>query len=498
MSIYLGIDIGTQSVKALCYDAQLLQLGAVSTSPLEIISEPDGTREQLALWWITAIQDCLSQIEPDIKARVVALGVSGQQHGFVPLAADGTVLTPVKLWCDTATIAECEQITANFGGEERCIDEVGNAILPGYTAPKIRWLKNHRPEEYERLAAVLLPHDYVNFYLTGERAMEYGDASGTGLLDVRSRSWHSGMLVAVDDCRDLKKCLPKLIEPNACVGQLQAEVAAELGLPAGIPVSSGGGDNMMAAIGTGNVVPGRLTVSLGTSGTLFAYSDSPIVDASQRLAAFCSSTGGWLPLLCTMNCTVSTELTRDLLDVSIEELDERVASVPPGANGVMTLPFFNGERSPNLPRGKGCITGLDADNYSPNNLLRSAMESAVYGLRTGLEAFREQGCDIQSIRLTGGGSRSATWRQMVADVFNLPVTVQRIDEGAALGAVLQALWMHSTRQGTETSIAEIVDEHLQIQPTLSCEPNADVAMAYREHYQHYLRHVDAIAPLYRS
>jgi len=497
MSIYLGIDIGTQSVKALCYDAKRRQLAAVSSSGLDLISEMDGTREQLAEWWLVAINDCLSQIDSGIRQRVVAIGISGQQHGFVPLAADGSVLAPVKLWCDTVTVAECEQITANFGGEQRCIAEVGNAILPGYTAPKIRWLKNHRPDEYQRLATILMPHDYVNFYLTGERVMEYGDASGTGLLDVRSRSWHGGMLAAVDEDRDLASCLPPLVEPEACVGQLRADVAAALGLPPGIPVSSGGGDNMMAAIGTGNVVSGRLTVSLGTSGTLFTFSNSPIVDEAGRLAAFCASSGGWLPLLCTMNCTISTELTRRLLQVEIDELDERVAAVPLGANGVMTLPFFNGERSPNLPRGKGCILGLDDSNYSPDNLLRSAMESAVYGLRAGLDVFREQGCDITAVRLTGGGSRSAVWRQMVADIFDLPVTVQHIDEGAALGAALQALWMHSDQHGSGASIALIADEHVEIDSSRSCDPNTEAVTAYKQHYEHYLQHVDAVSPLYR-
>ena len=496
MSTYLGIDIGTQSVKVLCYDAVTREVMAVASAPLALVSESDGTREQQAHWWTDAVYGCLAQIDGEIRQAVVAIGISGQQHGFVPLAADGTVLTPVKLWCDTATVAESEQITAAFGGPQRCISEVGNAILPGYTAPKIRWLKNHRPDDYRRLDTILLPHDYINFYLTGERAMECGDASGTGLLDVRRRDWHGGMLAAVDADRDLRQCLPPLVAPESAVGQLRVDVAETLGLPAGIPVASGGGDNMMAAIGTGNVAPGRLTVSLGTSGTLFAYADQPVVDEAGALAAFCASTGGWLPLLCTMNCTVSTELTRDLLRVSVAELDERVAAVPPGANGVMTLPFFNGERTPNLPNGKGCILGLDDSNYSADNLLRSAMESAVYGLRTGLDAFRRHGAEIRDIRLTGGGSRSATWRQMVADVFNLPVSVQRVDEGAALGAALQALWMQQSQQGQPVAIVDLVDAHLETDPQRACEPQAASASAYSNHYQSYLRHVAAVSPLY--
>ncbi len=496
MSIYLGIDVGTQSAKVLCYDAAQCDVVAMSSSPLALISDSDGTREQRAEWWLTALAHCLAQIDPNIKQAVVAIGVSGQQHGFVALAADGSVLAPVKLWNDTTTIAECEQITESFGGEQRCIRELGNAILPGYTAPKIRWLKNHRPEAYKRLDTILLPHDYINFYLTGERAMEAGDASGTGLLDVRTRCWHKGMLAAVDDKRDLGQCLPPLLEPRDAVGQLRPEVAAELGLPSGIPVASGGGDNMMAAIGTGNVTPGNMTVSLGTSGTMFAFSDKPIVDEGGRLAAFCASSGGWLPLLCTMNCTVATELTRNLLGVSLDDLDQRIAKVPVGANGVVTLPFFNGERTPNLPRGKACILGLDDSNYTTDNLLRSAMESAVYGLRYGLDVFRELGCAPEKICLTGGGSHSAPWRQMVADVFDMPVVVPSVAEGAALGAALQALWMHQSKEGCGDSIVNLVDEHLQIDPVRSCQPNATSVRIYREHYEHYQRHVKAILPLY--
>lgn len=496
MSIYLGVDIGTQSVKALCYDAELRQVIATSSAVLKLHSGSDGSREQQAEWWLDALRDCLAQIDPAIKQAVVAMAVSGQQHGFVPLSAGGQVLAPVKLWCDTSTVAECDQITTNFGGSERCIREVGNAILPGYTASKIRWLKNHRSDEYQRLATILLPHDYINYFLTGERVMECGDASGTGLLDVRSRQWHVGMLAAVDEDRDLMQCLPPLVESGSVIGQLRGALAAELGLPADIPVSSGGGDNMMSAIGTGNTAPGRLTVSLGTSGTLFAFSDKPVVDEKGSLAAFCSSTGGWLPLLCTMNCTVSTELTRDLFQVPLDTLDQRIDSVSPGSHGVVTLPFFNGERSPNLPNGKGCILGLDEANYSPDNLLRSAMESAVYGLRTGLDAFVAEGCTVDSVRVTGGGSQSATWRQMVADIFALPVLIQEVDEGAALGAALQALYMQQSSPGSPDSIVGLLDEHLTIDHKRSCDPCKETAAIYNEHYHSYLRHVAAVTPIY--
>jgi xylulokinase len=269
-----------------------------------------------------------------------------------------------------------------------------------------------------------------------------------------------------------------------------------LGLRRGIPVASGGGDNMMAAIGTGNVVAGRLTVSLGTSGTLFASADKPIIDPQGALAAFCSSTGDWLPLLCTMNCTVATELTRHLFALDTAQLEHRVGTVPVGSHGVMTLPFFNGERSPNLPRGKGCILGLDDRNYTLDNLLRSAMESVVYGLRAGLDRFSEYGCAVSELRLTGGGASSAVWRQMVADIFNIPVRVPTVGEGAALGAALQALWTYQREQGVNIVLQELVDTHLKLDPARACVPQQAAVTAYGEHYRQYLRHVAAITPLY--
>ena len=489
--MYLGIDVGTQSVKALLFDPDTSGVAAVYASPLDLTSRDDGTREQLAEWWVTALRDAVTGLPADLRKAVRGMGVSGQQHGFVPLDAHGEVLAPVKLWCDTATTVECTEITASFGGADALIAELGNPILPGYTASKILWLRKHRPDAYAELATVLLPHDYINFLLTGERVMEAGDASGTGLLNVYTRSWHDGVVSMIDPDGRLAAALPVLVPPDQPVGSLRAEIATDLGLPPGIPVSPGGGDNMMAAIGTGSVASGRMTVSLGTSGTLFAGADAPVVDPGGNLAAFCSSTGHWLPLVCTMNCTVATELGRSLFDLGIAALEAEVSATEPGAGGVMTLPFFNGERTPNLPAGRGCVLGLTEANYRRGNLLRSAMESAVYGLRAGLDTFRALDCPIDSIRLTGGGAGSASWRQMVADVFDMPVQVQKNDEGAALGAALQALWL---AEGGD--LAALVDSHLSLDDARSCEPETDVVQAYAGHYQDYLRHVQAITPLY--
>jgi xylulokinase len=234
-SHYLGIDIGTQSVKALLYDAEQHRVAGVHSAPLDMLSDKAGKREQLAEWWLDALGETLQHFSTAERMQVQAIAVSGQQHGFVPLGMNGEVLAPVKLWCDTSTTQECADITISFGGAELCFRELGNPILPGYTAPKIRWLKQHNPTAYDKLDTILLPHDYLNFHLTGERVMEYGDASGTGLLDVRNRQWHKGMLAAIDEDRDLSSALPELAAPQSMIGQLQPAVAAQYGLPSGVP-----------------------------------------------------------------------------------------------------------------------------------------------------------------------------------------------------------------------------------------------------------------------
>ena len=210
--------------------------------------------------------------------------------------------------------------------------------------------------------------------------MEAGDASGTGFLNVRDRTWSQKMLAAIDPERDLTECLPILRFENEAIGALRPGVAETIGLPAGVPVSIGGGDNMMGAIGTGNVAEGRMTMSLGTSGTVYAFSKKPVIDPKGQIAAFCSSNGGWLPLMCTMNCTVSTEFARRLFDADIDDFESIVARARQGSGGILTLPFFNGERTPNLPRGKGCLVGIDSINATPENIMRSAMEGCDFRL----------------------------------------------------------------------------------------------------------------------
>ena len=307
MPLFIGVDSGTQSVKAVVLDLETRKVIAEARAPHTLIPGlPVGHMEQDPSEWTAALDTVLRDVSGKIDGtRVKGIGVSGQQHGFVPLDENGGVIRAAKLWCDTSTTRECEIITRKLGGPKAAIRKTGNLILPGFTAPKILWLKRNEPANYRRLRHVLLPHDYLNFWLTGNYFMEFGDASGTALLDVRKRAWSQDAINAIDP--SLANWLPPLSRSSDAAGILKPELTQRYGFATGVVVSAGGGDNMMGAIGTGNVTAGVVTASFGTSGTIYAYASKPVVDPQGEIAAFCSSTGGWLPLLCTMNVTTVTE-----------------------------------------------------------------------------------------------------------------------------------------------------------------------------------------------
>lgn len=248
---------------------------------------------------------------------------------------------------------------------------------------------------------------------------------------------------------------------------------------------------MAGAIGTGCVGKGDLTMSMGTSGTLFGYSDSCITDPQGNLAAFCSSTGGYLPLLCTMNCTITTESVRQLFGFDVRTLDQLAAEAPIGCEGVVMLPFFNGERVPNLPHGKGVLAGLDMGNMKKENIARAALESSIYAMKGGLDAFAKLGFVPKRIILTGGGAKSPIWRQIACDVMQLPLAVPQVGESAAFGAALQALW---TLEGG--SIVDLAKEHVLFDESKSCMPNAEAGRQYAQAYQRYQQYVEAVTPLF--
>lgn len=436
----IGIDSGTQSTKAIILDTETGDILASSQYEYDLVAGlPEGHLEQRPSDWVAAtegcIKDCLEAIG-ERRSEVRGIGVSGQQHGLVALDEKGQPVRDAKLWCDTSTIAQCEAFAAEFGGAEGLIKAAGNTILPGYTIPKLLWMKENEPDNFAKTKSILLPHDYLNFWLTGTKRMEYGDASGMGILDIRTRQWKTELIEFVDS--SVQAMLPELGSSNAPHDQLKPELAKAWGLAPNVVVSAGGGDNMMGAIGTGNTQPGVITASFGTSGTLYGCAGEPIIDPKGEVAAFCDSTDQWLPLVCTMNVTVVTESTRNLFGWDIPKLEEAAAATPAGANGLTFLPYLNGERTPNLPAGKGVLHGLQPGNMTPENMLRAAMEGATLGLTYGLGRFRELGMDPTEIRLTGGGSQSAAWRQVAADCFDTEVVCLQTAEGASLGAAIQA------------------------------------------------------------
>ena len=481
-TLLIGIDSGTQSTKALVVDAKDGKVLGAGAQAYDLI--PDlgpGAKEQHPHTWrdatASAIRQALRQAKA-VAAEVVAIGVSGQQHGFVPLDKDGEVIRPAKLWCDTSTAAECEEITDKLGGPKKTNKALGNAVLPGFTASKILWLKNHEPKNFAKLATVLLPHDYLNFWLTGERVMEYGDASGTALLNVRSRRWANSALNAIDS--ELADKLPPLISSEKPAGKLQAKTAQSLGLNAGVLVSAGGGDNMMGAIGTGNTRPGIITASFGTSGTIYACADEPVIDPDGEIAAFCDSTNRWLPLLCTMNVTVATEMMRQDFGYTHEQFENKAAKVAPGSAGLLLLPYLEGERTPNVPDGTGAMIGINTRTFSASHYCRAAMEGATLGMNYGLRRLAGLGVKAKQIRATGGGAKSKLWRQIMADVFNTEVVTLKVSEGAAYGAALQALWCWRLERGERARIEDITDEFVTLNDAETSTPKADAVAAYRE------------------
>ena len=496
--LFIGIDSGTQGTKGVVFSRQEGRILAEAYTDHQLIEHIGGRREQEPEWWIEACSTVIGQLlkQNNVSRNLIrAIGVSGQQHGMVPLDARGEVIRPAKLWCDTETAPQCDQITDNIGSHAKVIELIGNSVAAGFTASKILWLKQHEPQNYERLATVLLPHDYINYWLTGEKKSEFGDASGTAYFDVKTRTWSEAVLNAIDDSGKLQHCLPELVESDRPVGSIRPEIAELFDLNPDVLVSTGGGDNMMAAIGTGNVSPGIVTTSLGTSGTIYSFSDTPIIDPNGELAAFCSSSGGWLPLICTMNVTVSTELTRGMLGRSLADLNQLASSAPPGAEGILLLPYFNGERTPALPNATACLFGLTSTNYNAANMARSAMEGATLGLRYGLEVLKQQGLKPTEVRLVGGGARSPLWRQMVADVFDCPVVCPESSEAGAVGSALQAIWCYIRQKEGDVAISELTDRYIALDESTRAEPDESAAARYAEIYQKYLKLNDTMKPM---
>ena len=476
----IGVDSGTQGTKVLVVEIDTGRVVGRGRAPHVMIEGlPPGASEQDPATWVRAMDAALAAALKEARidpAKVVSLGVSGQQHGFVPLDAKGLPIRPAKLWNDTSTVRETEEIVAALGGRKAFVDRLGIALAVGFTASKVLWLKENEPERFGRLTTVLLPHNYLNFHLTGRPHMEYGDASGTGLMDVRGLRWDEAAVRAVDE--GLAEKLPPLEHPRGPVGPAKADWAVRFGFGR-VLVGSGGGDNMMGAIGSGNVTPGICTLSLGTSGTVYSHFARPFSDPEGEIAAFCDSTGGWLPLLCTMNVTNTTEIVKSLFGLDNARLERLARRAGPGAGGLLFLPFVDGERVPVLPSARAVFFGLDRKTFDTAHIVRAVMEGTVLNLGYGFARMRGLGLEPSEVRATGGGAKSRLWLQIVADVFGTPVVTLREPEAAAYGAALQSVWNWRLAAGERVGIAGIAERWIA-KGRMAAEPEARNAEFYAD------------------
>ena len=487
-ALLLGLDVGTSGTKALLIGADG-QLVAEATQEYPLSTpRPLWSEQDPRDWWegtLAAVRAVFEQV-PDAPERLVGIGLTGQMHGLVLLDGAGEVLRPAILWNDQRTGAECEVITTRVG-RERVLELTGNPVLPGFTAPKIEWVRRHEPEVLGRVAHVLLPKDYVRYRLTGELHTDVADASGTSLFDVGRRGWSEEMLEALELPRDW---MPEVHEsPEVCARTRAIEAC---GLPAGIPVVAGAGDQAAQGIGAGVLEEGVVSATFGTSGVVFAASDAYRVDPLGRLHAFChASPGKWHLMGCVLSAGGSLRWFRDALCEAqvaraegagvdpYEELVAAAAEVEGGVEGLLFLPYLTGERTPHPdPLARGAFVGLTV-RHGHAHLSRAVLEGITYAMRDSLELMRELGISPAEVRASGGGARSPFWRQLMADTFGAPIVSSTVDHGAAHGAALLA----AVGAGVFETVEAAAREGIRWSGRL--EPDAGAAPALEAAYRRY-------------
>jgi xylulokinase len=487
--LYLGIDVSTTGVKALLVDAQ----GRVVASA----SQPHPSSAPQPLWseqaphdWITgavgAIRGALRAADVTGE-RVAAIGLTGQMHGMVALDAAGAVVRPAILWNDQRTAAECDEIRGRVG-RARLIAISGNDALTGFTAPKILWTRRHEPQNYARIRHILLPKDYLRYWLTSEYAMDKADGSGTLLFDLAQRDWSPELLAALEIPAEW---LPPTFEGPQVTSVVSAAAAESAGLRAGTPVVAGGGDQAAQAVGVGAVTPGVLALTLGTSGVLFAATDTPVIEPEGRLHAFChAAPGRWHLMGVMLSAAGSFQWLRDTLapGATFDALVAEAATAPAGSDGLLFLPYLTGERTPYPdPLARGAWVGLTA-RHTRAHLIRATLEGVAFGLRDMLALMRESGMALPDrARISGGGARGTLWREIVASALRIELETPETTEGAAYGAALLA----GVGAGAWPDVEAATRELRMIDSTA---PNAADAQRYDELYVQYHALYEALAP----
>ena len=497
MAVFLGIDVGTSGTKTLAMreDGTIL---SSTTVEYPLYSPKPGWSEQNPEDWWQATVKSVRQVIQDAKikpAEVAGIGLSGQMHGSVFLDKNHEVIRPAILWNDQRTAAECDEIESRAGGRAKLIRMVANPALTGFTAPKILWLRNHEPRHYGRTVQVLLPKDYVRFRLTGEFATEVSDASGTLLLDVKRRRWSRPLLEKLEIDPTL---LPKVYESEEVSGQLTKATADRLGLPAGVPVVGGGGDQAAGAVGNGIVRRGVISATMGTSGVVFAHSEEVQIDPQGRVHTFCHAVRGkWHVMGVVLSAGGSLQWYRNQLGTAeiaaakrkkidpYELITAQAAEAPAGCEGLYFLPYLTGERTPHAdPHARGAWIGLSLRHGRPH-LIRSVMEGATYAMRDCLEIIEGMQIPVREIRLSGGGARSRFWRRMQADIYGCKVVTTGAEEGPAYGVALLA----AAGTGAYKNVVEACSAAIRVVDSTS--PAAKTKRFYNRVYPMY-------GKLYRS
>ncbi len=477
----LGIDVGTGGTRSVLLDQAGRVLGAATAEHAEMASPHLGWAEQDPRdWWRAArvaIEECLTAAGAT-GAEVSAVGLSGQMHGLVLLDAAGDVVRPALLWCDQRTEEECREITERVG-VKRLIELVANPALTGFSLPKIWWVRKHEPELWSRVRSIMLPKDYVRFKLTGARATDVADASGTLMFDVVKRRWSPEMLQA----SDLKaEILPEVFESPQITGRVTKDGAAASGLREGTPVVAGGGDQAAGAVGMGIVAPGNVSATIGTSGVVFAATSHPVVEPKGRIHTFCHAIPArWHVMGVTQGAGLSLRWFRDQFagGISYDSLMIEAAAAPAGSDGLLWAPYLMGERTPHLdPNARGALVGLTAQ-HTRAHVIRAILEGVAFSLRDTFTIFRELGVPVKSIRLGGGGARSYLWQQIQADIYGMPVDLVAAEEGAAYGAALLA----GVGTGTWASVDAACETAVRVAKRV--EPIAENVELMNRRYQEY-------------
>ena len=499
----LGVDLGTSGTKTVLFDKQGRAIASASREyPLD--QPRNGWAEQDPECWWQAARETIRQVIGEsgvAPAQIRGLGISGQMHGLVLLDENGQVLRKAILWCDGRTQQECDEIT-RIVGRERLIRITANPALTGFTAGKVLWVRRHEPEIWKQVRHILLPKDYVRFRLTGEYGSEMSDASGTNLLDVPRRCWSGAMLDALDLDATL---LPPLMESSDAAGTVTSRAAEETGLQPGTVVAAGAGDNAAAAVGTGVVTAGKAFATIGTSGVVFAHADQVQIDPKGRVHTFCAAVpGAYTVMSCTLAAGLSLKWFRDQFcqaecqtAVQMGEdpytlMSQEAAQSPIGANRLVYLPYLMGERSPLLDAdARGAFIGLSGI-HTRRDLLRAVMEGVTYSMRQNLEVLRGMGIAPAEMRACGGGARSPFWRQMMADVFALPVRTVKNTEGPALGAAILGGVAAGLYADIPSACAALIQEN---EPQL---PDVQRHVDYEKYYDLYVSLYPTLKDAYRA